>query len=105
MHTKLLNLNYLRTFLMLAVMLLTTATAWADGPTTVNNWEELKAAISNGAVIELAETSDDVYYAEGSTITITSGTVTIDGKGHTIDAQRLNARIFEVGNGATLIKT
>ena len=71
------------------------------GITTVNNWTELKSAINDGAVIELA--GDDVYYAEGSAITIGSGTITIDGKGHTIDAQRLDSRIFEINNGAALI--
>ena len=102
MHTKLLNLNYLRTFLMFAVMLLTTATAWAVGPIEVNNWAALKDAISNGAVIELA--GDDVYLALGSSISIdVEGTVTIDGKGHTIDAVGLNDRIFVIDDGATLI--
>ncbi len=70
-----------------------------SGISTVNNWGELKNAINDGAVIELS--GDDVYYAEGSGISIDSGTVTINGKGHTIDAQRLNCRIFEI-NGATL---
>ena len=98
------NLNYLRTYLMLAVMLFTSATAWAQnsGTTTVNNWAELKEAVKNdGAVIELA--GDNDYYPEGSGISIDDGTVTIDGKGHTIDAYRLNAHIFEVNSGATLI--
>ena len=71
-----------------------------SGSTTVNNWGQLKDAINDGAVIELS--GDDVYYAEGSGISIDSGTVAIDGKGHTIDAQRLNSRIFEINNGATL---
>lgn len=71
-----------------------------SGTTTVNNWGELKDAIHDGAVIELS--GDDVYYAEGSGIAIDSGAVTIDGKGHTIDAQRLNSHIFEIYNGATL---
>ncbi|MBR4448042.1 Ig-like domain repeat protein [Methanobrevibacter sp.] len=71
-----------------------------SGTTTVNNWGELESAINDGAVIELS--GDDVYYAEGSGISIDSGTVTIDGKGHTIDAQRLNSHIFEINNGATL---
>ena len=71
-----------------------------SGSTTVNNWGQLKDAINDGAVIELS--GDDVYYAEGSGITVDSGAVTIDGKGHTIDAQRLNSRIFEINNGATL---
>ena len=71
-----------------------------SGTTEVNNWGELKGAINDGAVIELS--GDDVYYAEGSGITIDYGTVTIDGKGHTIDAQRLNCHIFEVNDGATL---
>ena len=44
-----------------------------------------------------------IWYAEGSAITIGSGTITIDGKGHTIDAQRLDSRIFEINNGAALI--
>lgn len=72
-----------------------------SGITTVTNWGELKSAISNGAVIELD--GDDVYYAEGFGITINSGTVSIDGKGHTIDAQGLNCRIFEINNDANLI--
>ena len=71
-----------------------------SGTTTVNNWGELGSAINDGAVIELD--GDDVYYAEGSGIAIDSGTVEIDGKGHTIDAQRLNSHIFEINNGATL---
>ena len=54
-----------------------------SGTTTVNNWGELESAINDGAVIELS--GDDVYYVEGSVITIDSGTVTIDGKGHTIN--------------------
>ena len=68
--------------------------------TTVNNWAELKNAINDVAIIKLD--GDDVYYAEGTSISISFGTVTIYGDGHTIDAQRLNARIFEVESGATL---
>ena len=71
-----------------------------SGNVTVNNWTELMSNINDGAVIELS--GDDVYYAEGSGIAIDSGTVTIDGKGHTIDAQGLNSHIFEINNGATL---
>lgn len=72
-----------------------------SGTKSVNSWEELKDAIKDGAMIELS--GDDVYYAEVSGITIDSGTVSIDGKGHTIDAYRLNSHIFEINNGATLI--
>ncbi len=72
-----------------------------SGIITVNNWEQLKSAINDGAVIELS--GDDVYYAEGSRIAIDSGIVSIDGKGHTIDAQGLNSHIFEINYGATLI--
>ena len=68
-----------------------------SGTTTVNDWGQLRGAVSDGVVIELS--GDDVYYAEGSGITINSGTVTIDGKGHTIDAQGMNSHIFEVNNG------
>ena len=48
-----------------------------SGTTTVNDWESLRSAINDGAVIELS--GDDVYYAEESGITIGSGTVSIDG--------------------------
>ena len=91
-----------RTIIVLAAMtVMAGQPAWADSViTTVDNWAELSSAINDGAVIELS--GDDVYYAEGSTIAIESGTVTIDGKGHTIDAQRLNVHIFEVNEGATL---
>ena len=96
------NTKLMRAATMLLLMLLTTTTAWADSETiTVSNWAGLKNAISDGAKIELS--GDDVYYAVESGITINSGTVTIYGKGHTIDAAELNAHIFEVGNGATLI--
>ena len=72
-----------------------------SGTTTVTNWTELKNNINDGAIIELD--GDDVYYAEESGINIASGTVTINGKGHTIDAKGLNCRIFEISDGATLI--
>ena len=72
-----------------------------SGTTTVTNWTELKNNINDGAIIELD--GDDVYYAEESGINIASGTVTINGKGHTIDAKGLNCRICEISDGATLI--
>ena len=72
-----------------------------SGTTTVTNWAELKNNINDGAIIELD--GDDVYYAEESGINIASGTVTINGKGHTIDAKGLNCRIFEISDGASLI--
>ena len=81
--------------------------------TTVNNWAELKAAINDGAVIKLE--GDDVYKADGTSISIDAGTVTIYGNGHTIDAQTNGnsidlipidelhvARLFKIENGATL---
>ncbi len=82
---KSLNLNYLRTFTMLAVMLLTAATAWADGVTTVNvSYKDAGGTTKNVVATVLDNSMNDLaagWYVVNSDVTYGDAVLYTNGDG------------------------
>jgi hypothetical protein len=96
------KMTVLRALLVLIVMLLTSATAWADitTGTFADLAQEINIALSTGNYVQLTK---DVYtYAGSGSVIDISKSCTIDGNSATIDMTGSDISVFKISAGITI---